>query len=224
MLVRDAIEITGGLSSPSKMPGWAWGIPAKYCQRGSKLRLKTGTTCSDCYACKGRYTFGAVQNAYERRWNKYLAATREAWVGAMVADIGAKATRKPYFRWLDSGDVQSPEMLLRIFEVCDALTNVRFWMSTRERGIVKLVLASRPQPLNLALRVSADMLDGPPPEGLPNTSTVHVCPSHVEWQALVNSNGTSDTYHCPAPLQNGVCGSCRACWDPEVKNVCYRRH
>ena len=29
---------------------------------------------------------------------------------------------------------------------------------------------------------------------------------------------------CPAPEQNNECGDCRACWDPEVKNIAYGKH
>ena len=36
MKVKEALEITGSLSKPSKMPGWAYGLPAKECKTGSK--------------------------------------------------------------------------------------------------------------------------------------------------------------------------------------------
>jgi hypothetical protein len=29
---------------------------------------------------------------------------------------------------------------------------------------------------------------------------------------------------CPSPAQNNQCGTCRACWDPNVANVAYRKH
>jgi hypothetical protein len=38
MNIKDLDNITGSLSKPSKMPGWAYGIPAKECQTGAKLR------------------------------------------------------------------------------------------------------------------------------------------------------------------------------------------
>ena len=37
MKVNELDNITGTLSKPSKMPGWAYGIPAKECKVGSKL-------------------------------------------------------------------------------------------------------------------------------------------------------------------------------------------
>ena len=37
--------ITGGLSKPSKMPGYAYNLPAIHCKTGSKLAQVPGTTC-----------------------------------------------------------------------------------------------------------------------------------------------------------------------------------
>ena len=36
--VKEALQITGSLSKPSKMPGWAYGLPAKECKTGGKLQ------------------------------------------------------------------------------------------------------------------------------------------------------------------------------------------
>ena len=38
MTTKEALQLVGGLSKPSKMPGWAYGLPAKEC--------KTGKNCS----------------------------------------------------------------------------------------------------------------------------------------------------------------------------------
>ena len=37
MLKKEAREITGGLSKPSKMPGPAHNLPAQACKTGAKL-------------------------------------------------------------------------------------------------------------------------------------------------------------------------------------------
>ena len=37
MLIKDAKKITGSLGKPSKMPGFAYGLPAWECKTGSKL-------------------------------------------------------------------------------------------------------------------------------------------------------------------------------------------
>ena len=45
MKAKELDQLTGTLSKPSKMPGWAYGIPAKECKVGSKLAKIPGTVC-----------------------------------------------------------------------------------------------------------------------------------------------------------------------------------
>jgi hypothetical protein len=44
MNTQEALKLVGGLSKPSKMPGWAYGTPAKECKTGTKLRDIEGST------------------------------------------------------------------------------------------------------------------------------------------------------------------------------------
>ena len=67
MKTQEAWDLVGGLSKPSKMPGWAYGLPAKECKTGSKLRLVKDSVCYNCYALKGCYVFKVVQEAQYRR-------------------------------------------------------------------------------------------------------------------------------------------------------------
>ena len=53
MLKKEAKEITGGLSKPSKMPGPAYNLPAQACITGAKLVQIPGSVCEGCYALKG---------------------------------------------------------------------------------------------------------------------------------------------------------------------------
>jgi len=125
MRTEEAKTITGSLSKPSKMPGWAYGIPAKECKTGSKLRQVKNSTCEKCYAMKGCYVFKVVQEAQYKR----LAATRHPlWVRAMAAQINSKKSK--YFRWHDSGDVQDLKHLAKIFKVCKLTPDVQHWMPT----------------------------------------------------------------------------------------------
>ena len=41
MNTQEALKIVGGLSKPSKMPGWAYGLPAKECKTGGKVKINT---------------------------------------------------------------------------------------------------------------------------------------------------------------------------------------
>ncbi len=67
MRIEKAKEITGSLSKPSKMPGHAYGLPAKECKTGGKLQKVKGSTCYGCYALKGCYVFKVVQDAQYKR-------------------------------------------------------------------------------------------------------------------------------------------------------------
>ena len=199
MKTSEALKLVGGLSKPSKMPGWAYGLPAKECKTGSKLVKVEGSTCHGCYALKGCYVFKVVQEAQYRR----LASVKhELWTAAMALLINSKKSK--YFRWHDSGDVQDEEHLLKIFAVCKLTPSGKHWMPTREAW-VKRFLPLKPH--NLIIRFSAPMVDQEAPSSWPHTSTV------------VTSGRT-----CPAPTQDNECKDCRACWDPSVKNVAYGQH
>ena len=100
MLKKEAKEITGGLSKPSKMPGPAYNLPAVACVTGAKLVKIPGSVCAGCYALKGRYRFSNVRLALARRLE---ALTHPRWVEAMTALISGEKV----FRWHDSGDLQS---------------------------------------------------------------------------------------------------------------------
>ena len=199
MKTSEALKLVGGLSKPSKMPGWAYGLPAKECKTGSKLVKVEGSTCHGCYALKGCYVFKVVQEAQYRR----LASVKhELWTAAMALLINSKKSK--YFRWHDSGDVQDEAHLLKIFAVCKLTPSVKHWMPTREAW-VKRFLPLKPH--NLIVRFSAPMVDQEAPESWPHTSTV------------VKAGAT-----CPAAQQDNECKDCRACWDPTVKNVAYGQH
>ena len=127
-------EITGSLSKPSKMPGHAYGLPAKECKTGGKLQKVKGSTCEHCYALKGCYVFKVVQAAQYKRLE---AIKHPQWVQAMAQQINSKKTK--FFRWHDSGDVQDVEHLLKIFEVCRLSPDVQHWMPTREAARLSAV-------------------------------------------------------------------------------------
>ena len=194
-------QITGSLSKPSKMPGHAYGLPAKECKTGSKLAKVEGSTCSSCYALKGCYVFKVVQAAQYKRLE---SIKHPGWVRAMAAQINVK--RVKFFRWHDSGDVQNLKHLAKIFEVARRSPDVAHWMPTREAWVKKYIDRA---PANLVIRFSATMVNQAAPASWPNTSTVTTDPAQAS---------------CPAPKQDNACGDCRACWDPEVKNVAYLAH
>jgi hypothetical protein len=191
------------------MPGWGYSLPAQECITGSKLRLVPGSTCSICYALKGRFRFESVKNAMYRRLE---SITAPLWVPAMAELIQRSNT--PYFRWHDSGDLQSLDHLDRIVGVCQATPETRHWLPTREYKIVqKFVIDGRHIPENLNIRVSAHMIDGPAP------AIIGLTASTVSTEEPVDG-----AHPCPSRFQNNSCGDCRACWDKGVPLVDYHAH
>lgn len=205
-----AKEVTGGLSKPSKMPGFAYSIPAEECKVGSKLRKIKGSVCEKCYALKGRYVFGNVKKALRRRFE---SLSHPLWVEGMVFQINQTGVN--VFRFQDSGDLQSLEHLEKIAAVCRLTPDVRHWLPTREYAIVTAYKEKHGSfPDNLNVRLSAYMVDGPLPTGAADRLGVTV--------SGVTSNAEKVT--CPAYKQDGVCGSCRACWDKNQAVVMYPKH
>jgi len=49
-------------------------------------------------------------------------------------------------------------------------------------------------------------------------------PKFWKWTSGVHKDKKAIGRECPAPKQNGECGSCRACWSREVKQVSYKEH
>jgi len=202
MLIKEAREITGGLSKPSKMPGPAFNLPASACITGAKLVKVKGSTCSGCYALKGRYRFKNVQAALQRRLSR-LHDPR--WVDAMVTLV----TGQPVFRWHDSGDLQGPWHLTNIFEVCKRTQDTDHWLPTREARFINL-MDPDVVPKNLKMSLSDHMDDqATPPSWWPYTSGVSTKHGPVT---------------CPASTQGNKCLDCRKCWDRNTKRVIYGKH
>lgn len=209
--IGELEAIVGGIGNPSKMPGYAYGIPAAECKVGGRLRELEGSTCSGCYAYgRGNYRFASTVAAQYRRLE---AISDPRWIPAMVGLISRKCTREPFFRWHDSGDLQSLEHLEAIAAVAEGTPQVSHWLPTREKRIVSEYLREHGAfPANLTVRISAAMVDGRAPSnlGLP-TSTVH-------------KESAPIGHACPAPTQGNACGDCRACWSSDVANVSYHLH
>ena len=204
MNLKQAKEITGGLSSPSKMPGYAYNLPAWRCITGVKLQQVAGSVCAGCYAMKGRYRFRNVKEALERRQQ---SLGHPQWVEAMTTLVTWYSRKVPWFRWHDSGDLQGAQHLKNIFEVCIRTPQVQHWMPTRE---VKMLKGIQPEvvPKNLIIRVSSHMINQGPVKSWPWTSTV-----------------IDKGYHtCPAATQGNECRDCRQCWNRDYSNVSYGKH
>jgi len=205
MNIKQSKKIIISLSKPDKMPGYAYGLPAPACKTGAKLVNVKNSVCSGCYALKNNYVrFPAIMAS---QYKRLASISKPEWVEAMAVVINSKAVAQHgYFRWHDAGDIQSPEHLQKIFEVCKLTPKVKHWMPTREAQFLKDIDPAQ-VPDNLIIRMSSHMIDQGPVTFWPHTSTVG-----------------SSTRTCPAPDQAGKCGDCRSCWNKEIPNIEYGKH
>ena len=202
MYKKQASTITGGLSAPGKMPEGSYNLPASMCQTGQILAQVEGTPCSGCYALNGRYRFPNVKAALAPRLD---SLKHPDWVKAMTVLI----TGIKHFRWHDSGDIQSSWHLQQIFKVCEATPETSHWLPTQERKYLPLPGSTIPP--NLIIRLSNAKNDTVPGQAWTHWSTVVTKPR-------------AGAHVCPAPEQGMKCGSCRACWSKDVKEILYRKH
>ena len=203
--------IGSSLSNTSKMPCYSFNLSALHCKTGSKLVKIKGSVCYGCYALKGRYA------QYKHPINmmpKTEKINHPLWISSMVYLINNQGNKKDknYFRWHDSGDLQSLEHLKKIVEICKLTPNVKHWLPTREYKIVRDFLFWESFPDNLTVRLSAHLMDKLPP------SMQGVCGS------TVTKDKAPKGLNCPANTQNGQCLDCRACWDISNKVISYNYH
>jgi hypothetical protein len=117
-----------------------------------------------------------------------------------------------YFRWHDSGDLIDVAHLRLIVDIAARLPRVKFWLPTRECKVVNDYLRHyKGFPGNLTVRISAHMIDGPPPAVSLPTSGVH----HYREPYGVA---------CRCQTRGGSCGRCRKCWDASVGHISYSLH
>ena len=199
MLVKEAEKIAGGLSKPGKMPGPAINLPASACKTGAKLAQIEGTPCFGCYALKHRYKWPATVKAMARR---LAALTNPLWVQAMTT----LTNRARWFRWHDSGDVQSHEHMNDILTVAKNSPKTGHWMPTQERQFLPELAAV---PDNMLIRLSSSKINAGPSGAWPWTSSVTTDPAQVT---------------CPSSKQGNKCLNCRNCWDRSIPHIVYGKH
>lgn len=192
------------LNKTSKMSAFSFSLDARNCVTGSKLRKIKGSVCEKCYAFKGRYPTPSVRKNRETNLehfnNKYF-----------VEVMAFKLQHQKFFRWFDSGDLPNMEGLKKIVRIAEVTPDTKHWLPTREIKLIQRYLKNNTFPKNLVVRVSAPMVDGPPPKGFKNTSTVHKDKDPIGFD-------------CVSRFQDGKCLSCTACWDKRIKNISYKAH
>ena len=238
--VKEALKVIGGFSNTSKMPCDSYGLPADLCKIGSLLREVKNSTCESCYAYKkGMYAFDNVREAQFRRYETFLNEDRSKWIGAFVF-LFTKRKQK-YFRWHDSGDLQSLDHLKRIAEIAEQTPFCEYWLPTRESRIVEEFLKTETCPDNLCIRISDTMIDAKKPvayligktqfsgvqsKGKPHTSITCNASKHIGGFKKNKKTGEykPEFGFCTGFTESGEYVECRKCWDKSEERVNYPIH
>ncbi len=210
---KQAQSVCGSLTTTSKMPCKSYSLPTESCKTGYKMAQISGSICASCYADKGNYARYA-NGIKPAQFARLDALMHPYWISGIVALIGSDA----YFRWHDSGDLQSLEHLEQIAEVAKLTPNCQHWLPTREYGIVKAYIEKHGKPpVNLTIRLSAMYANKPViiPKSLQNIQGVTASNVHTKGKTV---SGTP----CKSTEQQGECRECRLCWTGEI--VSYEMH
>ena len=203
--------IGSDLSNTTKMPSKSFNLSALDCSIGSKLVNIENSVCNGCYALKGNYLRYKLTDKLRPKTEKIK---NPQWIEAMTYLIKNQGNQKDknYFRWHDSGDLQSIDHLKKIVEVCKKTPDILHWLPTREYKIVNSYMINFGQlPKNLVIRLSSHIIDQKPPKTNLNTSSVH-------------KNKKFFGVECQSYKNNNECGDCRLCWNSSIKNISYKYH
>lgn len=161
--------------------------------------------------CKrGNYTFSFIQNVLNKRRKAF---NHKKFVKALSTVIN-QTESSGYFRLFDSGDLQSVQMLRKICLVAKSCPNIKFWLPSKEVNIIKSYLKKyKSFPKNLTVRISSYMIEQEP---LTIAKTLGLVTSTVSRD--------NNKVNCLAEKQGHKCLLCRACWDGNISNICYKKH
>ena len=105
----------------------SWSLPAGASCPGAK----DAEVCKSCYAKKGMYRFPVVKNVREYNREDYK---KDDWVDRMVKEV----SKYDYFRWFDSGDLETPELVVKIRKVIGLTKNTKHWLPTRSDKVADI--------------------------------------------------------------------------------------
>lgn len=211
LTIKQLMLKVGTISSPRKMPCAGYSIPTKNCHVGSNLAKVVGSVCKGCYARKGNYMFPKIQECLEKR--RDIMLNDPNWVNNMAELINRKE-KSGYFRWFDSGDLQSLDNLKNIIAICNLTPKIKHWLPTKEYSIVSTYINEGGiVPKNLVIRLSGYMINMDGPKAL-------VTKLGINCSAVSNQG----KHTCFAYKNDNKCGDCRKCWNKNVLQVTYKKH
>ena len=197
------------ISKVGKLNSRSWSLEAlETCPASKGSDGELVPACKGCYAVGGNYRF---QNVKDARSHNKRDWKRSEWVADMIEELDSDR----YFRWFDSGDVYSLALAEKMYEICKATPWTKHWIPTRMHKFKKFrAVIDRLNALdNVVVRLSSDGINGEIIEEAEYSSTIIPFIDSVTVATV-----------CNAPLQEGKCKKCRACWHKDVKVIAYAGH
>lgn len=177
--------------------------------RDTCLRWKQSQICQKCYAVRGTYMYKSTEG---RRKRNLLIMKQDNFVEEMKLLL----FNDRWFRWFDSGDIPSIDIIKKIIKVCKETPWVKHWIPTNSWDVPKLLpyLKELESLKNVTVRYSSRTYN----ESIDwNISSMVVTNNYTK-------KSTKKKFICPSSQQGGKCLTCRACWDKKVKVVIYKKH
>lgn len=194
------------LSRTSKLGCYSWSLQAVDKCPGAFEQGKLVEVCQGCYATQGFYHMPdakLLRHHNDEEWRS------DRWVDDMVFAL----RKQSHFRWFDSGDMYTIDLAWKIYEICRQTPWCKHWLPTRMHKFTKFVdvIDSLNALDNVVVRFSSDNVNQ------------HINGMYVSL--VVDTYKFVDKTHtCPSSLQDGKCGSCRACWSKDVQSIAYVAH
>ena len=245
--VKRAKLLTGGLGSPSKMPGLSYGLPAagakwvpavcaalglpvppSYgCPVGALLAEVEGTVCFGCYADeRGMYKLSNPRQAQVRRLCSLYP--------------GDTTIARPHYQWEEAmAFLINRAHALGVAKLKPEFDYFRWHDSGDLLGMWHLLMIIRvckltPDVNHWIPTREAQLIKAfaSSPTPTPKNLTIRLSATKVDgpppkafrYTSTVDRNAKPIGYPCPAPEQGNECGECRECWHKRKRNVSYHYH
>lgn len=168
-----------------------------------------------CYACKGCQQIAKVQAAYYRNLRLYYDNPDEFFEQVYCK---VKFSGLPKVRLFDSGDFPDYDFLVRLMDLCERTSNVKYMAFTKQYEIVNEYIdknGNLPKNLNIIFSAWDKLWKFDNPHGLGV--------AYVDFDdKRLNPEFPKNAFVCPG--RESTCSACGACWSKKLKVVIFHQH
>lgn len=188
-------------------------IPSVSVSPGLSCRENCPCT-SECYACKGNYSYKNVQLSLYNNLQIYLT-NADKYFNEILYEIDNGINSYKYFRWHVAGDIVDREYLDRMYRMAKRLPNTKFLAFTKKFELVNEYIDKHGLLNNFVIVLSAWDKD-----------FVFENPHNLPVAYILFKDESRNVKIPPnAILCNGDCTHCLMCWDLKLGDaVVFHKH